>query len=255
MLVGKGTDGAAVRLWGSIGGGLSEYRAIEEAGKILQLRSAEPKAEEPKVELFKSYVLHPGEAADCGARCGGEITVSFRCIEAGESGLIEEIEKELASCGFVYIFGGGHIAQELVPLLNHLDFRCVVFDDREEFTSHELFPGAERIIFGDFEHIEKSVTLTERDFAVIVTRGHEWDCEAWAFALDSPAAYIGVIGSKTKHEFVKARLRERGFDTAAIGASRVHAPIGINIKSETPAEIAVSIAAELISSRANSHAP
>jgi len=245
MLVGKGTDGAAVRLWGSIGGGLCEYRAIEEAGKILQNRGAEPKA-----ELLKSYVLHPGEAADYGARCGGEITVSFRYIEAGDSGLREEIEKELASCGFVYIFGGGHIAQELVPLLTHLNFRCVVFDDREDFSRPELFPGAEKIILGDFEHIEKSITLTERDFAVIVTRGHEWDCEAWAFALDSPASYIGVIGSKTKHEFVKARLRERGFDDAAIVASRVHAPIGINIKSETPAEIAVSIAAELISVRA-----
>jgi len=69
------------------------------------------------------------------------------------------------------------------------------------------------------------------------------------FALSSPAAYIGVIGSKAKHAFVKEQLLKRGFESAAINAARVHAPIGINIKSETPAEIAVSIAGELILTR------
>ena len=87
------------------------------------------------------------------------------------------------------------------------------------------------------------------DYVVVITRGHEWDLEAWAFALDSPAAYIGVIGSKTKHKFVKEKLRERGYKDTVINAARVHAPIGLDIKSETPAEIAVSIAGELILTR------
>jgi len=156
----------------------------------------------------------------------------------------------IVSEGLVYIFGGGHIAQELVPLLSRLDFRCVVFDDREEFLRKDLFPQAEKLILGEFEHIEKSIALTERDYAVIITRGHIWDLEAWAFALNSPAAYIGVIGSTAKHEFVKTKLLERGFALSAIDDPRVHAPIGIKIKSKTPAEIAVSIAGELILTRA-----
>ena len=246
MLVGKGRDSSGKRLWGSIGGGLSEHLAIEEAGRLLQSGESQSATS----VSFKKYTLHPGEAAEFGARCGGEISVSFRFFEPGEAGALQEIENEMAPDGFVYVFGGGHIAQELVPLLARLDFRCVVFDDREEFSRPDLFPGAEKIILGDFENIGKSITLCEKDYAVIITRGHLWDLEAWAFALESSAAYIGVIGSKTKHEFVKERLCERGFCSGQINAPRVHAPIGIDIKSETPAEIAVSIAAELVRYRA-----
>jgi len=242
MLVGagRGAGSKSVRLWGSIGGGITEHLAIEEAGKLLQNSGAET----------KKYLLHPGEAADLGLRCGGEITVAFRFIPAGDTKLINEIEREIVSIGFVYIFGGGHVAQELVPLLARLYFRCIVFEDREEFAGKELFPGAEKIILGDFNYIENSVTLGKNDYAVVLTRGHLFDLEAWAFALKSDAAYIGVIGSKSKHEFVKGQLIERGFTSDTINASRVHAPIGIKIKSETPAEIAVSIAAELIQFRA-----
>ncbi|MCL2763621.1 MAG: XdhC/CoxI family protein [Treponema sp.] len=240
MLVGKGKYGAGLRLWGSIGGGITEHRAIAEAGSLLLTHGT----------AFSKYTLHSDDAAEVGARCGGEISVSFRFIDTRETELLEELEKQTASDSIVYVFGGGHIAQELVPLLAHLGFRCVVFDDREEFSKPNLFPGAEKVIRGDFEHIEKNISLTEKDYAVVVTRGHRWDLEAWAFALNSPAAYIGVIGSKTKHEFVKEQLQKRGFGSDAINAARVHAPIGVDIKSETPAEIAVSIAAELILCRA-----
>ncbi|MCL2472264.1 MAG: XdhC family protein, partial [Treponema sp.] len=107
------------------------------------------------------------------------------------------------------------------------------------------------VILGDFNRIGNSLSLTENDYAVIVTRGHLWDLEAFAFALESSAAYIGVIGSRAKHRFVEERLLERGFSPDTINASRVHTPIGIDIKSETPAEIAVSIAGELILTRAH----
>ena len=166
--------------------------------------------------------------------------------EEGKSWLSVPLLQE----GFVYVFGGGHVAQELVPLLSHLGFRCAIFDDREEFAQRDLFPTAEKIMLGDFEHIGEQITLSAKDYAVIITRGHLWDLEAWAFALDSPAAYIGVIGSKSKHEFVRRQLKERGFTEEAICAPRVHAPIGLEIKSDTPAEIAVSIAGELILCRA-----
>jgi xanthine dehydrogenase accessory factor len=151
--------------------------------------------------------------------------------------------------GFVYIFGGGHVAQELAPLLCHLDFRCVVFDDREEFTRPELFPEDCHVIRGDFENIGESLSLTEKDYAVVVTRGHAFDCQVEAFALRSQARYIGVIGNDTKHGFVRGRLEEAGFSREELDAPRIHAPIGINIQSKTPAEVAVSIAGELILTR------
>jgi xanthine dehydrogenase accessory factor len=155
----------------------------------------------------------------------------------------------LVKQGSVWIFGGGHVAQALVPLLARLDFRCMVFDDREEFTRKELFPAASRIILGDFQNIGEKIKLGSRDYAVILTRGHEYDYQSESFALKSQAAYIGVIGSASKHAFVRGRLLEAGFSVAEIDAERVHAPIGLDIGSETPAEIAVSIAAELIRER------
>jgi len=243
MLAGK-EAGAAVRLWGSIGGGLPEHLALEEAASLLKSGGTS----------VKKYVLNSGEAAEAGAVCGGEMSVQFWYLDSGETGILEAVEKELSrvSESLVCVFGGGHVAQELVPLLLHLDFRCVVFDDRGEFACAELFPGAERVILGDFTRIGEYISLSERDFAVIVTRGHLWDLEALAFALKSPAHYIGVIGSKSKHEYVRKQLLERGFPPEAINAPRVHAPIGMDIKSETPAEIAVSIAGELILNRAAS---
>lgn len=155
----------------------------------------------------------------------------------------------LTRAGLVYIFGGGHVAQELAPLLSRLEFRCVVFDDRDEFTRRELFPDAVGIIRGDFSRIEDSLALDENDYALVVTRGHRWDFQVESFALNSKAAYIGVIGSKRKHAFIEEQLRAHGFSAEQIHASRVHAPVGINIGSKTPAEVAVSIAAELISVR------
>jgi xanthine dehydrogenase accessory factor len=149
----------------------------------------------------------------------------------------------------VYIFGGGHVAQELAPILCHLDFRCVIFDDREEFTRPELFPEDCHVIRGDFENIGAFLSLTEKDYVVVVTRGHAFDFQAEAFALRSGARYIGVIGSDTKHSFVRSRLEAAGFSPEELNAPRVHAPIGINIQSKTPAEVAVSIAGELILTR------
>jgi xanthine dehydrogenase accessory factor len=155
------------------------------------------------------------------------------------------------STGIVYVFGSGHVARELLPLLSRLDFRCIVFDDREEYCKDKFFPTAERIIRGDYEDIGASIprSLTDSDYAVILTRGHLWDFQAEVFALKSPARYIGAIGSRTKHAAVRQKLLAAGFSEADLAAPRFHAPIGIDIGSDTPAEIAVSIAAELIKVR------
>lgn len=149
----------------------------------------------------------------------------------------------------VFVFGGGHISQELVPLLSHLGFNCVVFDNLPKFANKELFPSAQGVVLGNFDNISEFVDITEKDYVVIMTRGHSFDLSVQAQALRIKPRYIGVIGSRTKIAAVSQKLKEQGFSQEEI--AKVHSPIGIAIKADTPAEIAVSIAAELISARAD----
>lgn len=154
--------------------------------------------------------------------------------------------------GKVYIFGGGHLAQEVVPLLSHLGFRCVVIDDREEFTKPELFLAAEAVLLADFKELHKVVQLTEKDYAAVMTRGHLHDVDVERFVLNSPVSYIGVVGSRRKAKITKDILLDEGFSEAQL--ARIITPIGLDIGSETPAEIAISIAAQLIQVRAKRYA-
>ncbi|MEG1619084.1 MAG: XdhC family protein [Eubacterium sp.] len=157
--------------------------------------------------------------------------------------------KPFKMAGRVYIFGGGHIAKALVPVLNALDFSCTIMDDREEFASKTLFPEAESVLVNDFSNISKSVKIEKADYVVIMTRGHHNDFIVEAQALLTEAHYIGAIGSRHKTAAVNKRLiSEKGFTAAEL--ERVYTPIGKAIKAKTPAEIAISIAAELIEVRA-----
>lgn len=148
----------------------------------------------------------------------------------------------------VIIFGGGHIAAALVPLLTSVGFRCWIYDNRPEYTGEDRFPGAEKLITADYTRISEQVQMTEEDYAVIMTNGHSFDMEVQDQILRGPFAYIGVIGSRSKTAAVNAKLRERGISDEAI--ARIHTPIGTPIKAVTPEEIAVSIAGELILVRA-----
>lgn len=154
----------------------------------------------------------------------------------------------LASAGRAVIFGGGHIGQELVPVLAHLDFRCVVYDDRDNFTRPGLFPKAHGIIRGSFSDIGSHIELTKDDYIIVATRGHAGDYEVLSHVLKGDAAYFGCIGSRKKVAEVSRRLRGEGITQEAI--DKVHMPIGLPIQAKTPAEIAVSIAAELVNARA-----
>jgi len=154
----------------------------------------------------------------------------------------------LVQSGKVYVFGGGHVAQALVPVLASVAFRCVVLEDRAEFCRAALFPGAEETILIDPCRALDFATITEADYVVIVTRGHKDDQVLQAQVLQTPARYIGVIGSRRKAERTFAALREMGVPDRAL--ARIVTPIGLEIQAETPAEIAVSIAAQLIQARA-----
>ena len=157
--------------------------------------------------------------------------------------------EEFCYDGKVYIFGGGHLAQELVPVLSHLGFWCMVMDDREEYTDHALFPGVQETKTVDFTALSQILEVKPEDYLVVVTRGHRCDADVERFALRTPASYIGVVGSKRKTRYVREKLLSEGFTEEEL--DQVYAPIGIEIGSETPAEIAISIAAQLIQIRAD----
>lgn len=150
--------------------------------------------------------------------------------------------------GTVYVFGGGHVSQALVPLLSHVDFRCVVLEDREQFARQSLFPGAAGVILTEFDGFLGRISPAEQDYAVVMTRGHQHDYLVQRQLLKTPVGYIGVMGSRSKKEYVFGRLRQDGFTEDDI--ARIVTPIGLAICAETPEEIAVSIAAQLIERRA-----
>lgn len=147
----------------------------------------------------------------------------------------------------VIIFGGGHCAQALVPVLNTVGFRVTVMENRKEFSKKELFPDAENVICGDFRNLSDFIQLSKSDFVVIMTNGHTFDYEVERQVLENPPCYIGAIGSKQKKAFVNQKLREAGIPESVIES--VHCPIGTEIQAVTPEEIAISIAGEMILER------
>lgn len=165
-----------------------------------------------------------------------------------QSGQNQYYCEKLIQAGIVYIFGGGHVAQALVPALSAVDFCCKVLEDREDFCRKELFPQAAETLLIDNSRISDFITIRQDDYVVIMTRGHKDDTLIQAQALRTPAHYIGVIGSARKTAGVFAVLRDQGFTDQDL--SRITSPIGLDILSETPAEIAVSITAQLIQVRA-----
>lgn len=151
--------------------------------------------------------------------------------------------------GSVFIFGAGHVARELVPLLTHLGFRCLVYDDRAEFADAAVFPTAFRVQQVDYTKLGEVCSPTCKDYAVVMTRGHVYDANCERFLLKTPVSYIGIMGSKNKARLAREALLAEGYSEAEL--ARITTPIGIDIGSETPAEIAVSIAAQLIQVRSN----
>jgi xanthine dehydrogenase accessory factor len=151
--------------------------------------------------------------------------------------------------GTAYVFGAGHCGEKLVRVLNMVGFFTVVVDDRADFANEERFPTADRILVpASFDVAFDGLSVDEDSYIVILTRGHLHDKNVLRQALRTPAGYIGMIGSKKKVADTFRALREE--DVSHDDISRAHAPIGLPIGAETPEEIAVSIAAQLIQVRA-----
>lgn len=143
------------------------------------------------------------------------------------------------------IVGAGHVAQPLARLGKLIDFEVVVIDDRPQFANPERFPQADRVLAAPFRPTLRDWPIDSDSFIVLVTRGHSHDVECLLEVIDSPARYIGMIGSKRRVRAVFDLLeQEKGIPREKF--DRVYAPIGLDISAESPAEIGVSIVAEII---------
>ena len=267
---------------GTVGGGGMEYAAVLEAQKKLQKGEAK--------SFQKRFDLTTAAGMACGGYCSlqfcylpaqkeTEILAEYvlyklegrypwwLLLPMGEGSILVEdflplkkhqgfydldgkeyYAEQYNYDGRVFVFGAGHVARELVPLLSHLGFKCVVLDDRVEFADPAVFPTAHKVLQVDYTKLEGIVKPNCKDYAVVMTRGHVHDANCERFLLTTPVPYIGVMGSKNKAKLARETLLAEGYTEAQL--ARITTPIGLDIGSETPAEIAVSIAAQLIQVRA-----
>ncbi len=211
---------------GSIGGGSTEAEVVEEARRVLETE---------KASLTK-FTLTQEEAARDGLICGGTVEVFVEPILPDPS---------------LLLMGGGHLAQAIAEAAQRVNFKVSVVDDRASFANRERFPGVEDTIVASFEESLDAVDVTESTFILIVTRGHGYDQVVLEKAIQSPARYVGLVGSRRKIRIILKNLLDKGIPPKTF--SNLYAPIGLEIGSETPQEIAVSVVAELIALRKGVH--
>ena len=145
------------------------------------------------------------------------------------------------------VVGAGHVALPIAQVGKLLDFEVVVIDDRPSFANAERFPDASEIIVDDFSSALDRLEITPSTYVVLVTRAHTYDVHALRKIVGKPAAYIGMIGSRRRVYAVFKLLRDEGVPVEDL--LKVHAPIGLDIKTETPGEIAISVGAEILKAR------
>ena len=149
--------------------------------------------------------------------------------------------------GKLLVVGGGHVGQKVADLAADVHFDVTVVDDRAEYVTEERFPKAVRRIAGRIDEVLPGLEVDEDTFCIIVTRGHNHDEEALFHLVRQPSRYLGMIGSRRKIKMIFDDLRREGIEDSHL--ARVHAPLGLEIGSQTVPEIAISIVAELIACR------
>jgi len=211
-------DGSTV---GTIGGGQLEHRVIEACQEAID-------AGVP--QRFKANLVQ-----DLGMCCGGSTEV-----------YIEPLRTRLP----MVIYGAGHVAHALAPLLATLDFDVEIVDPRDELATRERFPAARLELSDPIAHAEAQQGGPEACW-LVVTHDHALDQAIIERLLPKPCAYLGMIGSRAKVSRFLVRYRAAGLDEALF--HKLSAPVGLDIGAETPSEIAVSIAAELVRLRRGAH--
>lgn len=203
---------------GTVGGGALEYEFIKEALKAIK----ENKSCEKSFELTEKGSLH--------MKCGGFVRAYIKVFAKREK---------------LLIMGGGHLGAELYTLGKFLNKYVVIFDDREEFANRERFPEADEIILGKMKETVKNYSIDENSYIIIVTRGHENDKECLKAILDKKVSpkYIGMVGSRGKVLSTYKELLDEGYLKEEL--KKIYSPIGLDISSSEPKEIALGIMAEI----------
>ncbi len=253
----------AAHLTGTLGGGCVEADVRRKAHQCLS----------DGVGRIVTFALDHDFGYDDGMLCGGQMDVALAVYSrtedtvavvdalqqlnqglpaeiplriAGDTGNVEYCIR-IAATPKLVIVGGGHIGRILAQMSVPLGFRVTVLDDRPLFANPDRFPPPITPVAGDIAGVLKGWPIDGNTYIVIVTRGHKHDETALRTVLGSPARYIGMIGSRRKIRVIFDDLKHEGAPDAQI--ARVHAPIGIEIGAVTAEEIALSIAAELVSIR------
>ncbi len=203
----------------TVGGGVLEKEVIGDALRALRDGTSGE----------RRYELRRQAEHGLDALCGGEATV-FLDVYGRQRTLL--------------IAGAGHVGTALATFAKLLDYRVVVVDPRQEMVAEKRLPMADDAICGDPSMLPELVPIDESVRVVVVTHDHRHDGEALRAVVGSPAAYVGMMGSAAKIKTIFGQLLDDGVDPAALG--RVHAPIGIDIGAQTPAELALSIMAEIV---------
>ena len=207
---------------GTIGGGCVEAEVWQAAREVIA-------SEKPRSMTFD---LNEDPKYDTGLVCGGTLEIF--------------IEPVLPT-PLLYLFGAGHVSLEIYKAARNAGFDLIVADDRDLYANLERFPEAREVIAEDFDKAFADLSPSESSYIVIATRGHRDDMRVLRWAVQTPARYIGMIGSRRKAITVYRELLKEGLAAALF--DRVYSPIGLDIGAITPAEIAVSVLAELIALR------
>lgn len=207
---------------GTVGGGELENRVVKES--LASLLDGKPR--------LLAYSMTDPARGDPGL-CGGQVEV-----------FVEPI----LPAPVLVVVGGGHVGKALAHLAKWLGFHVVVSDDREQFCTPEANPDADEFYPVPLAELPLRLSINPQTILILTTRGSNVDVAGLPALLETPAGYIGVIGSRKRWNTTVKELNEQGIPDEKL--ARVHSPIGLGIGAETPAEIAVSIMAEVLMLRA-----
>jgi xanthine dehydrogenase accessory factor len=208
-------DGSIV---GTVGGGEMENRVIAAALQAIQ---------DGQVRMLEYNMTDPTRG-DPGV-CGGQVEVYVEPLRPRPT---------------LVVIGAGHVGKAVAHLAKWLGFYVVINDDRPEFCRPETVPGADEYLPGPMAELVQQLEITPATYLVLTTRGMNIDVEGLPVLVETPAAYIGLIGSQRRWAMAKKAMLERGVSPEKL--DRVRSPIGLELHAETPEEIAVSIMAEII---------
>lgn len=221
------------------------YQILEETGKVktAMVLNGNHKGEKCLIKEEHCTAFDGGQAQELWKEYEEQLVScqDTKVIRIDETDFFVEIYVKNPQ---LIILGGGHVSQPVAKIGKMLGFHVTVMDDREEFVTKERFPDADRLIQGTYEEIPEKIPVYENAYYVIVTRGHLGDSASARQILKRPYVYLGMIGSRNKVKLTREKLLREGFTEDQLDT--IHAPIGLPIGGHMPAEIAVSITAEIV---------